>query len=254
MKYYVVADVHGFYSILHKALDDAGFFAETQPHMLLVLGDLFDRGTEAKQLQDFILELMENNSVILVRGNHEDLYEELVTKDEGRAFSHHRHNGTYDTGLQLTGIDMAIARFDHTAFANAGRRTPYYKTIIPAMRDWFETDHYVFVHGWIPCYIRLGHSYEFREDWRDANPNEWEQARWYNGIEAAAQGCTEEKTVVCGHWHTSYGHSRFEHKGSEFDMDADFSPYIAPGIIALDACTIHSRKINVYVIEDEKMV
>lgn len=45
MKYYVTADVHGFYSILHDALEEAGFFTETQPHKLIILGDLFDRGS-----------------------------------------------------------------------------------------------------------------------------------------------------------------------------------------------------------------
>lgn len=66
MKYYVVADVHGFYEILKSALSDAGFFDDPTPHKLLVLGDLFDRGKEAKELQDFILELMDKDEVILV--------------------------------------------------------------------------------------------------------------------------------------------------------------------------------------------
>ena len=58
------------------------------------------------------------------------------------------------------------------------------------------------------------------------------------------------KTIVCGHWHTSYGHSKYEHKGTEFGEDADFSPYYGPGIIAIDACTAFSGKSNCLVIED----
>ena len=60
----------------------------------------------------------------------------------------------------------------------------------------------------------------------------------------------EYKTVVCGHFHCSYGHCHYENKGSEFGEDADFSPYIAPGIIAIDACTAYSRKMNCVVIRD----
>ena len=104
MKYYVTADVHGFYSILHDALEEAGFFAETQPHKLIILGDLFDRGTEAPELQEFILKLMEEDRVILVKGNHEDLFEEMLTEDAGLPYSHHVSNGTYMTALQLTGM------------------------------------------------------------------------------------------------------------------------------------------------------
>lgn len=75
---------------------------------------------------------------------------------------------------------------------------------------------------------------------------EWE---WFNGMDAA-QTADENKTIVCGHWHTSYGHSKYEHKGTEFGEDADFSPYYGPGFIAIDACTAFSGKVNCLVIED----
>lgn len=58
------------------------------------------------------------------------------------------------------------------------------------------------------------------------------------------------KTIVCGHWHCSYGHARYERKCLEFSADADFSPYSAKGIIAIDACTAHSHKMNCLVIND----
>ena len=73
MKYYVVADIHGFFSALKTALTEKGFFEDTEPHKLVVCGDLFDRGKEAVELQKFIVDLMEKDEVILVRGNHEDL-------------------------------------------------------------------------------------------------------------------------------------------------------------------------------------
>lgn len=254
MKYYVVSDVHSFYSILHNELEKAGFFTDMEPRKLLVLGDLFDRGEEALVLQDFILDLMDKDEVILIRGNHEDLFEKMVTEDEGRAYSHHRSNGTYGTALQLTGFEPKTARVEHFKFANMARNTPYYKIIIPAMRNYYETENYVFVHGWIPSERFMDKDYHVRwaylENWRDANEYKWEVARWINGMDSV-EFCKEKKTIVCGHWHTSFGHANFEDKGSEFGPDADFSPYIADGIIALDACTAYSGKMNVYIIEDE---
>ena len=78
-----------------------------------------------------------------------------------------------------------------------------------------------------------------------------EMARWINGMDAAKAEIIEEgKTIVCGHWHCSYGHSEYEGIGSEFGPDADFTPYYAQGIIALDACTAHSGRVNVVVLED----
>ena len=138
-----------------------------------------------------------------------------------------------------------IRTFD---FADAAKRTPYSRQIIPSMLDYFETEHYVFVHGWIPCIYEHG-QYSYYTDWRHASPSGWAQARWVNGMDAS-QACMEDKTIVCGHWHASYGHTKYEHKGSEFGPDAVFSPFYGSGIIALDACTAHSGQINVIVLED----
>lgn len=248
MKYYVASDIHGFYSKFHKALTEAGFFVDVEPHKLVILGDIFDRGSEAEKLQAFILELMERDEVILIQGNHEDLYVDLVTKDGGVAYRHHKHNGTYDTALQLTGYDPAEAFAHCFAFVEAARNTPFYQKIIPAMLDFFETEHYVFVHGWIPGEWEDG-NYSYFVDWRDAAPWEWGRARWYNGIDAV-RGTMEEKTIVCGHWHASYGHARFEGRGTEFGDDADFTPYRARGVIAMDGCTARSGQVNIVVLED----
>ena len=39
-------------------------------------------------------------------------------------------------------------------------------------------------------------------------------------------------------------------KGSQYDEDADHSPFYGDGIIAIDACTPFSKKINCLVLED----
>lgn len=248
MKYYVAADVHGFYSLLHSALEEAGYFSDSAPHKLLLLGDFFDRGEEAIEMQRFLLELMERDAVILVRGNHEDLFKMLVTRSMGLPLYPHVVNGTYGTALQLTGFDEKTARAHQLKLAAAARETPFYRRIIPATVDWFETEHYIFVHGWIPG-VRERGGFSYRADWREASGKDWRWARWINGMDAA-RSCKEEKTILCGHYHCSYGHTKYENKGSEFGPDADFSPYYAPGVIALDACTAHSGKINIVTIED----
>ena len=192
---------------------------------------------------------MDKDEVILVRGNHDDMYKDLVTWDNGAPLRHHRSNGTYNTALQLTGYDMVMATIRRDDFAEAGRDTPYYQRIIPAMLDFFETKNYIFVHGWIPC-IREKNGYSYCNDWRNSSAEEWENARWYNGIDAS-RTCMENKIIVCGHWHASYGHSKYHGKGSEFGDDACFVPYYDTGVIAIDGCTAHSGIVNVLVLEDE---
>ena len=61
MKYYVVADIHGFYTALIEVLTEKGFFEDKEPHKLIVCGDLFDRGLETAKLQEFIVDLMDKD-------------------------------------------------------------------------------------------------------------------------------------------------------------------------------------------------
>lgn len=261
MKYYVLADIHGFYDLTVNALTEQGYFADREPHKLIICGDLFDRGKQCKQLCDFITGLLEKDEVILIRGNHEDLLVDLIDNlrmytEDGLQFSHHFLNGTVYTVRDLTGSTLTKMREYPGATAAGMRQSAVFKKILPAMKDYFETRNYIFVHGWIPSVVtKRGNAdyYAYNPDWRNAGIDEWESARWYNGMLAAHQGVTEAgKTIVCGHWTSSFGHWAYEGKGSEFGNDADFSPYYNKGIIALDACTAYSGKVNCVVIEDDE--
>ena len=50
-----MADVHGFYTEMISALKEKGYFDDKSPHKLIVCGDLFDRGSEAKEMQRSIV-------------------------------------------------------------------------------------------------------------------------------------------------------------------------------------------------------
>lgn len=165
MRYYVVADIHGFFDEFRAALDETGFFADSEPHKLIICGDLFDRGQQALTLQNFIIDLLDKEAVILIRGNHEDLAIDLLNRWNQNSYlmRHHLSNGTVDTALQLTGAALGDLAFDPECIGNRFRETPYIKQIIPAMCNFYETPHFIFTHGWIPCTtIKLApHSTEY---------------------------------------------------------------------------------------------
>ena len=256
MRYYVVADPHGFYTELANALEERGYFADTKPHKLIICGDLLDRGKEALKMQALILDLIKRDQVVLVRGNHEDLMLSLLANWEQRSYEqrHHLRNGTVDTVLQMSG-ESSITPDNSEKILKCAKSSPFVTQIIPKMIDYFETEHYIFVHGWIPCVrTQLSNTEYFNEkieDWRNVGVEDWTEARWINGMAAWQQGVKEAgKTIVCGHYHCSYGHTKIENKGSEFGDDADFSPFVADGILAIDACTAISHKVNCIVVED----
>ena len=257
MRYYIVADVHGFYDEMHSALQDAGFFTDTNA-IFVSLGDLLDRGEHAVECLKFVNSLPRK---ILIRGNHEDLIEEALQR--GNLTSYDWSNGTADTLLQLSQDRKVVDIKD--LFAYAGENAEY-KQYKDSLVDYYEDKRNIFVHGWIPCncddknkYHSRNVNYTFDSEWRNGD---WTSARWINGMEAWNQGIrVPNKTIFCGHWHTSWGHRHLHNSSVEWDNPystnpthrrADFSPFIDNGIIALDACTAYSHKVNCYVLEKEE--
>lgn len=260
MKYYIIADPHAFYKEMIVALTEKGYFTDTGPKKLIICGDLFDRGKQVKQMLKFVLDLIKNDEVILIRGNHEDLMLDLVYKINAYLpcpeYSHHGVNGTYDTALAMSGMKRKEIEAHPELFTKKMKESPFLSDIIPKMLDYFETEHYIFVHGWIPCYsqkYRGGERTYLKSttDFRRATPLDWSDARWYNGMAAAKCGVLEEgKTIVCGHFRTSWGHSVIHGDGDDYGPNGNYSIYYNDGIIALDGCTSYSKRVNCLVIED----
>ena len=260
MKYFVVADVHGFYDEMKAALDAAGFDENNPNHTLVSCGDAIDRGKRPNEVIKYFVNLPRK---ILVRGNHEDLMEDLMKS--GGPEMHDVHNGTYDTLIELaskhhkvnygTKISKMLASYmDWYELVSFARKEKTYQAYTDLLVDYFETEHYIFVHGWIPCWSKRDidagkwvNRYKYEPNWRNANALQWDEARWYSGIECTVAEIFEpNKTIVCGHWHAAAWHTVYE----DAKPYSDHSPYISKNVIALDTCTALSKKVNVLVIED----
>ena len=134
-------------------------------------------------------------------------------------------------------------------------QTPYYQILLKNGIDYYETDTHIFVHGYIPCTPIEGTkptAYQYNPHWRDANPAEWDKARWLNGMEMAAEHrITEEgKTIVCGHVHANYGHCCLDRKCPQYGRDAIYTTYEMPGLIALDGATATTGIVNILIIDE----
>ena len=92
MKIFVVSDVHGYYDIMKKALDDVGFDPQNHQHLLVNCGDAMDRGHQPREVIEFFNRLPNK---VLVTGNHELLMEDAIRR---KCFlAHDFHNGTANT-------------------------------------------------------------------------------------------------------------------------------------------------------------
>jgi serine/threonine protein phosphatase 1 len=247
-KLFVCSDIHSFYTPLKKALDDKGFDPNNKNHWLVVCGDVFDRGDESEEVLHFLMSLERK---ILIKGNHDTLLDDCCLRE----FPYR-----YDTtnGTRKTIQDLGGAKYERD-FAECCCRTwdrlaEYRRSLV----NYFETKNYIFVHSWIPLIIENDYAkyytrdkeYYFNPDWRNATEKEWEDAMWGNPFELAEKQLLPDKTIVFGHFHTSYQWNKSSNC-SEFGEDAIFQPYYGNKYIGIDACTAHTGKCNVIVLEDD---
>lgn len=256
MKYFVVSDVHSFYTPLKTALDNAGFDPENENHTLISCGDLFDRGAESEQVLNYIMSLPRK---ILVRGNHESMLMELVFRKR-TAEACDQHNGTIKTIFDLGGAFKKGFADDYKNNMYLIRRNEKLLEYFSLLVDYYETNNYIFVHSWVPTTRDQDGNITYL-NYKDASAQNWEEARWVNPfmeyIYMRDMGESLGKTIVFGHWHTAEGHARFHNDGI-----ANITPrhykngfnncdiFHEEGIIGLDACTVISGKVNCLVIED----
>lgn len=251
-KFFVASDVHSFFSIFQQSLLDKGFEIDNPEHKLIVCGDLFDRGDQTVELFEFVKSL--GDRFIYVAGNHESLLFDCMREIyNGRVpGSHHFSNGTIKTICQFCGQSEWIMYDPSWRDKICEIMQPILDFISDNCVDYAEVGDYVFVHGWLPCYQGL-------DDFRNATSEDWERARWNNGMDMWKNSrCrVEGKTVVCGHWHCSWGWSHIKQERKEFPnksrkgWEKSFEPFVDDGIIAIDACTAYTGLCNVIVIEED---
>lgn len=245
-KLFCFSDCHGFYDELKKALDEAGFDPNNEEHFVVGLGDYLDRGRKPQEVIDYLMGLPR---CLLVRGNHTDLIMDCLQR--GFPYDVDWHNGTAQTILDLAPNAKTFKEACIVAYEKV-------KPLVDKMVDYVETSKYIFTHSFVPLkrkdslpkyYIR-NRKYEIDPDWRHAHASAWSEARWGNPYDLASNGFLPDKTLVFGHFHTSW--PRHKYNGEpEFGEGANFSVYYGDGYIALDACCAASGKINVLVVNDD---
>lgn len=235
-QFFVVSDIHGHYTLLKEALEKVGFDNENENHILICCGDYFDRGNENFEVLKFFERLKHK---VLLRGNHEDLLLKLL--QTGKVQPHNYINGTLITLENFFGKYSIDPTDDTICFSGKSRMIDRVCEFIEETVNYFETDKYVFVHGWLPDKA------ETPAERQKVSDAAWEKSRWikwtekYNGEKVLS-----DKILICGHMPTFYA-SRFD--SNRLNDCSDI--FYGNGLIAIDAGTYDSKKINVLIIEDK---
>ena len=285
--YFVCSDIHGYFNEWMSSLKEAGFDLSNSNHILIVLGDIFDRGGQPKEIYQFLKSFPEKR-LILIRGNHEYLLLELVKR--GYPLEHDEHNGTYQTLIDLykdpyeTQKEFLLNNRDK--YENSELYAVSFHIYQQAVKDlytndtikeivrwikskkwknYYELGPYIFVHAFIPLKDRinpyLDNNGNYYDLWRDEKDKQlWEDATWGCPYKLYLHGCFDPelkkgKILVCGHWHTSSFYNELLYKNDktkQLDVKKENPIFISemfPGLIGLDTCTALTKKVNVLVIQ-----
>lgn len=246
MEYFIVSDIHGFYYELLDALKRSGFDKLNPNHVFVSCGDIFDRGLFPMETLNYVMSIPENRR-ILIRGNHEDLFCEILNGKREFGLNDIR-NGTIKTIDNIAkASENSYTKYDFNKAIQIVVSNKLIRKYLDSTLDFAEIDNLIFTHGWIP----IDEEYNILDDWRNASEEEWKKARWYNGMDIAHHGhIVKDKTIICGHYHCSWGWSHIKQDRQEFPNKnkkywfKSFYPYQENGIIAIDSCVAYSGFIN----------
>jgi serine/threonine protein phosphatase 1 len=135
-KIFAIGDIHGCISKLNNLMKKLNIKAKEDT--LVFIGDYIDRGPDSKEVINSILEIRQViDHVICLKGNHEQMF-----------LNYHRERLDEELFMQNGGMSTLISY----GFMRAGREEninvpenhiKFFSTLLP----YYETDHYIFVHG-----------------------------------------------------------------------------------------------------------
>ena len=274
-KFFVISDVHGEYYDMLAALDEAGFDANNADHVLVTLGDMFDRGPNSADVFTFIQSLLRGRykaHCINIKGNHDCFLQEYLEKGMDGEFVLFNilHNGLADTIESFGGMSRNALSYTQLEDIREGIMACY-RNLLPYLQQlplYFETKNNIMVHAGIDPACK--------ENWQLTSKD---YMLW--DINDSAKIIPEvRKTVIFGHHHAfrvkslvleeQYGKSQnlAEHLLEVNTLNGTIIRYKAYGNtddnaalaiwkqgckgvkIALDGCTNLTHKVNVLVFED----
>lgn len=259
-KIIAVSDIHGHYKELIETLTGCGFdFSPNSTDLLVVCGDMFDRGSESLAVYELLKKMYDDKKTIIIRGNHENM---LIDYLDGTCISpfNYLHNGMdetfaeflhctkpFETWCVLKGKENPtygdFAEWIKVAIKSINEEYPELLPWLKSLPYYLETNDYIFTHGAIDTEA---------ENWREPHctkfgKTDWEALVWDDGSFFGKDvRNTDGKVVVIGHFGTN--HLRQMYNLVDIGDKPNYNTLTNEegNIIALDSTVVVSHKINSY--------
>lgn len=259
-KIFFCSDIHGEFQILRNTLDEVGFDEENPNHLLVVLGDINDRGREFLNLYKYLKILCDDGKAIVTSGNHHSfLVDFLEGKNPSYCYFNYRYNGLNETiadlwhrtnpfeswlflnGDKFNNDDLADSVFGMFQKECAKDINEEYPDLLPwlkSMPKYFESKNYIGAHASLDLNA---------EDWR--NPDrDWYDLEFDDGSFICYKNNTG-KTVVVGHFDTGSLRSMWQIDSKDKDDHSILKT--SDNEVFIDGCVPLTKIVNIFVAEDE---
>lgn len=141
MRTFAIGDVHGYTQPLHQLLRQLKERAAPGDTLVFV-GDYVDRGPDSRGVIDTVIELANggwNGPVIPLRGNHEELMTDALSKRPRYGLDSWLTMGGYETVCSYTGGEVSKKWFTSVPKLHA--------EFLVGLRSWWEDEHAFYVHA-----------------------------------------------------------------------------------------------------------
>jgi len=246
-KYFLFSDVHGEFSALLASLDKAGFEPENENHILIGVGDYFDRGNENKQILNFLIEYKEKERFQGIYGNHDQMLDHFLT-GRSNGINDFIHNGMEKTLNNLSGLDSGnyMLKYPQVVIDKILENNRNILDFLNSLEDKIVIEKYEIIHaGYTEKYVS-----------KDTEETVWLVDNWTN-TEKFIESFNEselydpDKIYIFGHWHARKLNNKFNKQKNnlEHGFVVDDKTFEYENFIGLDACTNLSGFVNIYIIE-----
>jgi serine/threonine protein phosphatase 1 len=236
MKYFITSDIHGHYQVLLHELNKVGFEEENISHHLIVLGDMFDRGDESKEVFEYLYRLNEEGKATIILGNHDTFMIELLEGNYDRALFNVARNGFMHTLLSFTEHKLEENDPLEKYQEMINQEYPHLIKWLRSLPLYHEIGEYIFVHGGV-----------------DPNMDDWRKASTFDFVWSYEVNMDRvpERTVVAGHHRvpTIREPYRRDYEKMHKEDPSLFDPIYLDGKILIDRFVEVSKELNVLVLD-----
>ncbi len=263
---FFISDLHGYFDITIKSLQDAKWDETNPNHFLIVLGDIFDRAEQNVQIFEWLYRLTKENKAIVTSGNHHkfliDFLEDYV---DDFNYIHNGLNKTINSFLGTnddlkewifndkgqSSIDEIWYDWQKHARNKINHKYPELLSWLKSLPRYIETTNYIGVHASIDTKVndwKSPHCYRY-------NLVDWDALDFDDGSFFGSSIVNTNKTVVVGHFGTYHLREMYNlpydrHPNSQYNILIRNDKRV----IAIDATTILSKQVNVLKIEEEMLL